>query len=928
MCDSSNNSTKDKNVISKYFTRAADESLEDFKETKRIITSPKIIKPARKQRKNGKRICKQKDIRTSLKRKNNELIEFSKEFNNVCEKTGIDVDSEQLQLAVALSKSLQAEPSDVNPQNFRNSQERTKKIHATLQEYGFVVPETKITTSKKIKKNRKQYKLISLSDIEKQQNISEKYSCVLLEDIDRIDHKIESNISNSHLYNLSTNVSYEHIKDNHIFYVENLLEKSTSAFNLLRDWTEIPGRPVSPRIANNFISFSDIDCSQSELDDLLSGTFKRRTEIMVFKTNNAPKYSGDEEKRSNNKPEDNIVIESVTQHRCYSPDIFDDESSLMDNSRHAQLISQEKHISMDLTECLNHVSQITSKSAIMENKNITRRRSNDFMDMTECVSSLKTVVSKIDLTVDHINIILEENHTEDDLEKPSMPRNSKNNLDIDVIDADEYTRTLSNKRFETKEVLDLTQDKDISAKRECQSFFDDFIHDHDSKENVTIEVPFQDSEASNNIESRNLDNGNEEIDLTQSPELLNDTDDIDLKKAKNNTEHENYSKNHTLNDSIENENAEVFKEIVKDCEEEIDLTQSSNSPNGSDRESPNLCLSALGKMDNISIDYDEIQSGKHTVYSSNENSSKIDPIEIQDVELSQKSEIFEIHDNELDYSLNKSRFENSDKAKLTYLDKKVQNQESFESETADKQKDDVEFNDNEYTSAINLQNEVLSSNSVTPSREKNIFRTETPKNNDFIIKLDEVTPMQDYASMTSPERNRELYKYGLKPLKRKRAIQLLTHLYNQTHPLIEEMPADVIASPSKKRKRNSPKAISAKKDSPIKHNVNIEDCYEATNETPVIREVECHSDDWMFQKKERAKVHSCRLPLHIAFHNYVSCRSGLREAILKYEPVNIDVIHKELAGYGHRYDPKDLLKFLDKRCITVKTSDNAKSSRH
>lgn len=95
-----------------------------------------------------------------------------------------------------------------------------------------------------------------------------------------------------------------------------------------------------------------------------------------------------------------------------------------------------------------------------------------------------------------------------------------------------------------------------------------------------------------------------------------------------------------------------------------------------------------------------------------------------------------------------------------------------------------------------------------------------------------------------------------------------------------------------------------------------------SSELAVVKAIDCSPDDWVFQKREKAKVHSCRVPLHIAFHNYVLSRRSLREAILKYEPVNIDVIHKDLVGYGHRYDRKELLKFLDKRCITVKTTDN------
>ncbi|XP_048003297.1 structure-specific endonuclease subunit SLX4 [Leguminivora glycinivorella] len=271
-----------------------------------------------------------------------------------------------------------------------------------------------------------------------------------------------------------------------------------------------------------------------------------------------------------------------------------------------------------------------------------------------------------------------------------------------------------------------------------------------------------------------------------------------------------------------------------------------------------------------------------------------------------------------------------------------------------------------------INKESAETRTETPkTKVKNQVNVETPKQSEYIVKTDNVTPMMDYASMSTPERNKELDKYGLKPFKRKRAIQLLTHLYNQTHPYVES--TEELPSPSKKRRieplsqpsssKPSSTSISPRKvtKSPIKatkspkkaaqsprkalrsprkalrsprsedQNLNDSDkengLFMMTREVPVIRNIECDDDDWVFQKREKAKLQTCRVPLHIAFHNYVSCRLRLHEAILRYEPINIDIIHKELAASGHRYDPKDLLKFLDKKCITVKTADNTKNNK-
>ncbi|CAH1641775.1 unnamed protein product [Spodoptera littoralis] len=244
-----------------------------------------------------------------------------------------------------------------------------------------------------------------------------------------------------------------------------------------------------------------------------------------------------------------------------------------------------------------------------------------------------------------------------------------------------------------------------------------------------------------------------------------------------------------------------------------------------------------------------------------------------------------------------------------------------------------------------------------------VINVKTPNKSEYVIKTCDVTPMSDYTSMSTPERNKELDKYGLKPFKRKRAIKILTHLYNQMHPTVQQLvdedqpsckkprltltqdssPKELAKSPSKStqiRPKSSPLKIqnglahsSHTNSSELERNRCIsptsndqkssEVCaYEVSSELAIVKATDCSPDDWVFQKREKAKVHSCRVPLHIAFHNYVLSRRSLREAILRYEPVNIDVIHRDLVGYGHRYDPKELLKFLDKRCITVKTTDN------
>ncbi|XP_063605582.1 uncharacterized protein LOC134780689 isoform X2 [Penaeus indicus] len=53
-----------------------------------------------------------------------------------------------------------------------------------------------------------------------------------------------------------------------------------------------------------------------------------------------------------------------------------------------------------------------------------------------------------------------------------------------------------------------------------------------------------------------------------------------------------------------------------------------------------------------------------------------------------------------------------------------------------------------------------------------------------------VTPMPDYKNMPSPDLKKELEKYGIRPISRRKATILLQHVYEQTHPLVTDSEAE------------------------------------------------------------------------------------------------------------------------------------------
>ncbi|KOB74704.1 Uncharacterized protein OBRU01_08623 [Operophtera brumata] len=391
-------------VSSKYFTNSAmDDSLIDFQEPKKLA-GPKNAAKAKpdKPKKAPKRIRGQKDIRTALRSKKNELESYAKDFDNVCKHAGLDVDSEQLQIAIALSKSLQQTESrsgnNSEISQSLTSQDRVGKIRTTLLEYGFKVPEIKIKTTTRRLKKRNKYKLLLTSEAVKKQIITDKYSRVLFENItlSKGSENTAVDFTNITLYNLATNASYSILKNLCNFYVENLFEKSTSTGNLLRDWSEIPGRPVSPKLCEpTSMDFSEIECSQDELDIVLSGSLKSYNFLMKSKekeivrshkfieqkevvSNNLHKspifliddenlkpndndseilkpeenQTTNKEELKNNetlKPKEGEIIGSgdafltVNQYRSCSPDLFDDEpSTVVDTTK--TLLSQEREL--------------------------------------------------------------------------------------------------------------------------------------------------------------------------------------------------------------------------------------------------------------------------------------------------------------------------------------------------------------------------------------------------------------------------------------------------------------------------------------------------------------------------------------------------------------------------------------------------------
>ncbi|KPU78629.1 uncharacterized protein Dana_GF10575, isoform B [Drosophila ananassae] len=198
------------------------------------------------------------------------------------------------------------------------------------------------------------------------------------------------------------------------------------------------------------------------------------------------------------------------------------------------------------------------------------------------------------------------------------------------------------------------------------------------------------------------------------------------------------------------------------------------------------------------------------------------------------------------------------------------------------------------------------------------------------------TPKPDFASLPEAQILQQLYNYGIKPLKRKQAIKMLEFIYNQTHPIMQAtIPED--HHPPKRtplvRSRSSPVIKDTPKSSTDFIKSTNEDCLTPTEPRRDIKFNDATGEEllrfsqslppslcddfefYVLQTNVSKKTQQPLVPLHIAWHNLLCANPRLHESVLMYEPIDLQEVYLHLKQIGHRFDPKDLKSFFDRRCI-------------
>lgn len=204
---------------------------------------------------------------------------------------------------------------------------------------------------------------------------------------------------------------------------------------------------------------------------------------------------------------------------------------------------------------------------------------------------------------------------------------------------------------------------------------------------------------------------------------------------------------------------------------------------------------------------------------------------------------------------------------------------------------------------------------------------------DYIVDTETDFPEPDYKNMTPVELKQELFKFGVRSLPVKKAVELLEFIYDQIHPKIRIAADEEIDANDSRRVMNI---------TDIASNIGVQDDDDFVFQPGLVDD-----EEFMLPKVRRSKVSfegflqihqiirffrqqtpTCAIPLHISFYNMVRSNEKLQKFILEFRPVELDQIHKHFRKFGLSYQPNDLIGFLDKRCITFKTKEKSYSKTH
>ncbi|XP_077517736.1 mutagen-sensitive 312 isoform X2 [Amblyomma americanum] len=166
-----------------------------------------------------------------------------------------------------------------------------------------------------------------------------------------------------------------------------------------------------------------------------------------------------------------------------------------------------------------------------------------------------------------------------------------------------------------------------------------------------------------------------------------------------------------------------------------------------------------------------------------------------------------------------------------------------------------------------------------------------------------VTPLPDYAAMQTPELQDQLQRFGVRRLPRKKAVNVLHHIYDETHPLVPETPLRPMlqgtgANATDSRDyRNEQLARSSQSEQ------------FPTSEEPYYSVSSSTDEDGISGDDSDSNINE-------KLRHFFDRNTELSESILMYEPIDFQKLRLNLKEANIRIPSKSLINYLDEQCIT------------
>ncbi|XP_069997155.1 microtubule-associated protein futsch isoform X1 [Penaeus vannamei] len=230
-----------------------------------------------------------------------------------------------------------------------------------------------------------------------------------------------------------------------------------------------------------------------------------------------------------------------------------------------------------------------------------------------------------------------------------------------------------------------------------------------------------------------------------------------------------------------------------------------------------------------------------------------------------------------------------------------------------------------------------------------------------------VTPMPDYKNMPSPDLKKELEKYGIRPISRRKATILLQHVYEQTHPLVTDSEAEssFCETPQRKPPEKNKKSVSslhqkvmAKKGTLTKNKKERPNNKKEASSQPLSSlsakqgsyeegdedfdqlnssqtsntstdgsEFDCAEESMMVGIGDDDDVLTSTQQVDIGrkVAKFIKCDPELYMKILLYEPIFVEDLQASLKANGIKTNMNNLLEILDEQCITFRTQQGQRN---